>query len=550
MTQRIIGWRFFTQGSLQRLRSTARSITSRGGRITSTCLRVTAKFQSHIRGFSFPKRQEHHPVQSEAVKQKMVTYCARVISYIRRRLASNDTAKAEAVLHRTKSSPIKRVPIQRFAHPFFEFTPANSSSPQPADAAAIATFSQQHLEQIPAPKRKPPEMTLDDVIGHAGAAAVKASGKMIFHAFGDSGNPQVENQEMVADAMTAEYDTTQPAASPAFLFHMGDVIYYDNTDAGYHAQFYAPYKRYPGKIIAIPGNHDGELFKFDGASTGQKKTLAAFQRNFCQPTPTVPPAAGSIYRQMVSQPGVYWRLDAPFADVLGLYSNVGETSGFISDPQIGTAQKAWLVATIKRIVKARTTGPRKALILAVHHPLYSNGGHEASIGMRTDLDDACHMGGLMPDVVLTAHAHNYQRYTRRASFGGANLEIPVHHRGNGRTWHPVAHAREWPSTRRRDVCEVDDRIWLLAGHDRWRFKRRGIRGEARVHEGRDGLSPPSDIAPLRLGDRQSRDGERRSNAGLDISLREPSHADGEHDREIRGGVSNGETAWNRHICEW
>jgi hypothetical protein len=205
---------------------------------------------------------------------------------------------------------------------------------------------------------------------------------------------------------------------------MGDVIYYDNTDAGYHAQFYAPYKRYPGKIIAIPGNHDGELFKFDGASTGQKKTLAAFQRNFCQPTPTVPPAAGSIYRQMVSQPGVYWRLDAPFADVLGLYSNVGETSGFISDPQIGTAQRVWLVATIKRIVKARTTGPRKALILAVHHPLYSNGGHEASIGMRADLDDACRMGGLMPDVVLTAHAHNYQRYTRRLSFGGANLEIP------------------------------------------------------------------------------------------------------------------------------
>jgi hypothetical protein len=324
----------------------------------------------------------------------------------------------------TKSSSAKRAPVHRFAHPFFEFTPANSSQTPPADAAAIAAFTQEHLEKIPALKRTPPTMTLADVIGQPGADAVKASGKIVFHTFGDSGNPQVANQEMVADAMTAEYDTTKPGSAPAFLFHLGDVIYYDNTDAGYHAQFYSPYKRYPGKIIAIPGNHDGELFKFDGTPTGQKVTLAAFQKNFCQPKPGVPPGAGSIYRQMVSQPGVYWRLDSPFLDVLGLYSNVGETTGFISDPQIGTSQKDWLIATIKSIVKTRAVGPRKAFILAVHHPPYSNGGHEPSTAMHDDIDDACRKGGLMPDVVLAAHAHNYQRYTRRLNFGGAGLEIP------------------------------------------------------------------------------------------------------------------------------
>jgi hypothetical protein len=70
--------------------------------------------------------------------------------------------------------------------------------------------------------------------------------------------------------------------------HLGDVIYYDNTDKGYLEQFYVLYKRYPGKIIAIPGNHDSELFKFDGASTGPTKTLAAFMKNFCQPVPAVP----------------------------------------------------------------------------------------------------------------------------------------------------------------------------------------------------------------------------------------------------------------------
>lgn len=327
----------------------------------------------------------------------------------------------------SKASPTSArgsAPVYRFAHPFYDLTPANTSPARPADAAPIAAFTESKLEPIPKPKRSPPEMNLAEIIGTAGSAAVQSSGKIIFHAFGDSGNPGTDTQEMVSDAMTADYDTTQPEASPSFLLHLGDVIYYDNTDSGYHEQFYAPYKRYPGKVIAIPGNHDGELFKYDGSSTGQKVTLGAFQSNFCQAKPGVPAAAGTIYRQMVSQPGVYWRLAAPFVDIVGLYSNIGETSGFISSAQIGTAQKAWLVATIKAIKQARASGPRKAFILAVHHPLYSSGGHEPSLAMHADIDDACQQGGVRPDVVLTAHAHNYQRFTRKLDSGGHALEIP------------------------------------------------------------------------------------------------------------------------------
>lgn len=314
--------------------------------------------------------------------------------------------------------------MYRFAHPFYDLTPANTSPARPADAAPIAQFTESKLEPIPKPKRSPPEMDLAEIIGNGGSAAVQNSGKIIFHAFGDSGNPGTDNQEMVSDAMTADYDTTNPEASPSFLLHLGDVIYYDNTDSGYHEQFYAPYKRYPGKIIAIPGNHDGELFKYDGSPTGQKVTLGAFQENFCRSTPSVPPAAGTIYRQMVNQPGVYWRLAAPFVDVVGLYSNIGETSGFISSPEIGATQKDWLVATIKSIKQARATGPRKALVIAVHHPLYSSGGHEPSLAMHADIDDACQQAGIMADVVLTAHAHNYQRFTRKLRFAGQDLEVP------------------------------------------------------------------------------------------------------------------------------
>jgi len=30
--------------------------------------------------------------------------------------------------------------------------------------------------------------------------------------------------------MATDFDINKPASSPAFFFHLGDVIYYDNTD--------------------------------------------------------------------------------------------------------------------------------------------------------------------------------------------------------------------------------------------------------------------------------------------------------------------------------
>jgi hypothetical protein len=227
-----------------------------------------------------------------------------------------------------------------------------------------------------------------------------------------------------------DYDTNQPGKSPAFLLHLGDVIYFDNTDKGYQGQFYVPYKKYPGKIIAIPGNHDGELFKYDGSSTGQKKTLAAFQRNFCQSKPGIPPDAGTIYREMVNQPGVYWWLNTPFIDIVGLYSNIAGP-GFISGKQIGGAQKNWLIKTLGAIGKHRVSGSTKALVIAVHHPPFSNGGHSSSSLMLMDIDDACTKAGIQPDAVLAAHAHNYQRFTRNVKFNNEDWQVPYYVVGTG-----------------------------------------------------------------------------------------------------------------------
>lgn len=151
------------------------------------------------------------------------------------------------------------------------------------------------------------------------------------------------------------------------------MIYYENTDKGYQSQFNIPYKKYPGKIIAIPGSHDGEIFKYDGSSTGQKTPLDAFHRNFCQSTPGVPPDAGTIYREMVAQPGVFWWLDGPFIDIIGLYSNIGEGPGFIAGNDIGQVQQKWLVKTLNQIKSNQKKNP-KALIIVVHQPPFSARG--------------------------------------------------------------------------------------------------------------------------------------------------------------------------------
>lgn len=333
-----------------------------------------------------------------------------------------------------QKSRTAKTPVHRFAHPFFTTLPVAERRTVPGVGKRMTDHIEETLLPIPDPIRNPPTILLDEIIGQESAAAIAASGSMTFHATGDTGHTgggSEDMEEYVADAMTTDFDIAHPEASPAFFLHLGDVNYYDNTDAGYHEQFYVPYKNYPGKIVAIPGNHDGELFKWNGKSTGQTKTLEAFQRNFVQPAPSVPPAAGSIYRQMVSQPGVYWLLTTPLADIVGLYSNVAENPGYLSAPSIGTKQTDWLGRTLSGIASARQRGIRKALFLAVHHPPFSGGSHSSSSAMLAEIDGICTANGIMPDVVLAAHSHDYQAYTRYVTFQGKDRQIPYLVAGGG-----------------------------------------------------------------------------------------------------------------------
>src|SRR5262249_51217678 len=162
-------------------------------------------------------------------------------------------------------------------------------------------------------------------------------------------------------------------------FHLGDVLYGTDKEAHYSDRFYRPYRHYPGKIIAIAGNHDGEV-----RSQVDAPSLSGFRANFCQPSPGVPSAASSvgIYREMPAQPGLHWMLEAPYVRIIGLYSNLLENPGYLQGEHNDTSQLDWLKQTLRAI---KQSSEKKALVIATHHPPYSSGGHSGSSDMNADI---------------------------------------------------------------------------------------------------------------------------------------------------------------------
>jgi hypothetical protein len=267
-----------------------------------------------------------------------------------------------------------------------------------------------------------PILTLEQVYGNQGAAktqTITASGQIVFHSVGDTGSVKGPNtQSLVADKMVSDFTEANAADVPSFFYHLGDVVYYFGEATYYYDQFYEPFRNYPAPIIAIPGNHDGVVWSGD-----PETTLEAFLRNFCAPSAAPSPDAGGLLRTTMIQPGVYFTLDAPFVRILGVYSNVLEDPGVISD-QNGTystldqRQVAFLTAALKRVATDKFTG---AVIIAVHHPPFTGGTtHGGSPDMLADIDSACTAAGVWPHAVFAGHAHNYQRYTRTIN----GLSIP------------------------------------------------------------------------------------------------------------------------------
>src|SRR5271167_3487025 len=276
----------------------------------------------------------------------------------------------------------------------------------------------------------PPVMSLTDVLGVSGVQEIQKSGKIVFHSAGDTGGiKEPSHQFAVADAMTDDLGGKKyQSGRPAFFYHLGDVVYYFGQERYYYDQFYDPYRDYDAPIFAIPGNHDGELFP----SEPVKYSLEAFYNNFCFKTPSQDPAAKGFARTTMTQPGVYFTLNAPFVKIIGLYSNAGETIGVLGGGKAGSAQLDFLQAQLKAAAaqRAQKGSDPFALILAVHHPPFTvSSSHFPSPDMLKQIDTACAAAKIWPDLVLSGHAHLYERYTR--TMKADSRQIPHVVAGNG-----------------------------------------------------------------------------------------------------------------------
>ena len=280
-------------------------------------------------------------------------------------------------------------------------------------AQRFAKTRRPYLEPISDPKNNPhfekPPLTnnvnlilpLSVIIPQIAADAKKAR-KLVFHVIGDSGGIHGDDvQTAVAEAMEGQIKGTQGADKPAFLYHVGDVVYFNGQSELYGSQFYEPYQYYPAPILAIPGNHDGDTRVSKGDPPDTEPSLYGFTENFCAPQPH----QISPYRATMTQPYVYWTLDAPLVTMIGLYSNVEGTL----DSRGTFEQQNWFEQQL-----AAAKSKDGFIVVAVHHPPYSlDKTHGGYLDIVAAIDQAMEHTGVIPHAVLSGHVHNMQRFTRK-----------------------------------------------------------------------------------------------------------------------------------------
>ena len=340
----------------------------------------------------------------------------------------------------------------------------------PANGSPLSCVEKGLWTPVP---RQPPA-TLDHYtlrlkeVDPAASEQIVQAETMTFHLVGCSGDfSDHRPQEAVAQAMAEQAHDAGTAGIPhgpahpsSFLYHLGDVVYKDENVADpqgkdqatmYQEQFYTPFTHYPRSIFAIAGNHDGKFSKHTARSA-----IDHFLLNFCATTGGVSPDNTVDHRHAMRQPYVYWRLNTHLAYIIGLYSNVAN-GGMLDDPHDPGAhtQYDWLVEQLRDVRQKNTQNvPRRAVLLAVHYPPYSGATNFKERGdptlvrvddpepgietptvppapanvsvpnahpLATVLERAFQESGQIPDAVIAAHAHLYQRLTSRY---GDGREVP------------------------------------------------------------------------------------------------------------------------------
>jgi len=249
-----------------------------------------------------------------------------------------------------------------------------------------------------------------------------------FHAVGDTGSVRHSDFQAVVARELGRQITSVPAKeeSPAFLLHLGDIVYNFGEAKEYADQFFKPYEQYPAPIFALSGNHDADI---NPDSEEPYTSLEAFLQVFCDGSPKPVPFSGGSRRLSMIQPNIYWLLDTPLANFICLYGNATKFG------TIDSEQEAWF---IERLKVAQQERREKALIVCLHQAPYSADiNHGSSLAMIDFLDRAFAAADVWPDIVLSGHVHCYERFSKTYPNG---LVVPYLVAGAGgyADLHPVA----------------------------------------------------------------------------------------------------------------
>jgi hypothetical protein len=252
------------------------------------------------------------------------------------------------------------------------------------------------FQPLPAPIGQPPyrynlETALPGINQIAGEA-----GKIVFQTVGDTG-PYITGEYLAPVAKAMAADLNKPTSQrPAFFYHLGDLVYNNGRYTDYYDQFYKPYKHYAAPIFSIPGNHDAD------AADANQLALDGWVACFMTHEPHIDPISKDAPRPTMSLANVYYTLECPFVTIIGLYTNVPEHGVILP------AQQEWFT---NELLAAPTD---KALIVCLHNPVYSfDNQHSGSPLMAEALEKAINTSRRVPNLVLQAHVHNYQRIEKK-----------------------------------------------------------------------------------------------------------------------------------------
>jgi hypothetical protein len=273
------------------------------------------------------------------------------------------------------------------------------------------------FQPLPPPNGSAPfRFDLSQLLSSNDVAQIKNNGVLVFHTVGDTGDFRGRQQDFVAQMMTQDAQSLPDNRKPAFYYHLGDVIYFAGDIDKYGDNFYETYKDYPGLIVSIPGNHDCQPDDpQDGPVDPTKYPLDGWVQNFMSKNPA---QLGSLKtgsnRTQMDLPNVYWTFTTPFATIIGLFSNVGENEGEIHQDQID-----WFKGELA------AADPKLALIVTVHHPPFSGDvEHSGSSAVYQVLVNSFKAVKRYPNLILSGHVHNYQRFTNVVQGPLGSLQIP------------------------------------------------------------------------------------------------------------------------------